>query len=65
MIFRAESELLPLQNYDYSGGYTLNLLVNIGGTWKDANEAFVNIGGTWKAVEAAFVNIGGTWRELG
>ena len=44
---------------------SLNLPVNIGGTWKDANEAFVNIGGTWKAVEAAFVNIGGTWRELG
>ena len=48
-----------------SGGYALNLPVNIGGAWKDANEAFVNIGGTWKAVEAAFVNIGGTWKELG
>lgn len=44
---------------------SLNLPVNIGGTWKEANEAFVNIGGTWKAVEAAFVNIGGTWKELG
>ena len=44
---------------------SLNLPVNIGGTWKNANEAFVNIGGTWKAVEAAFVNIGGTWKELG
>ena len=44
---------------------SLNLPVNIGGTWKDANEAFVNIGGTWKTVEAAFVNIGGTWKELG
>ena len=44
---------------------SLNLLVNIGGAWKDANEAFVNIGGTWKTVEAAFVNIGGTWKELG
>ena len=44
---------------------SLNLPVNIGGAWKDANEAFVNIGGTWKAVEAAFVNIGGTWKELG
>lgn len=48
-----------------SGGYALNLPVNIGGTWKEANEVFVNIGGTWKAVEAAFVNIGGTWKELG
>ena len=48
-----------------SGGYALDLPVNIGGTWKDANEAFVNIGGTWKAVETAFVNIGGTWKELG
>lgn len=44
---------------------SLNLPVNIGGTWKDANEAFVNIGGTWKTVEAAFVNIGGIWKELG
>ena len=48
-----------------SGGYALNLPVNIGGTWKNANEVFVNIGGTWKTVEAAFVNIGGTWKELG
>ena len=44
---------------------SLNLRVNIGGAWKDANEAFVNIGGTWKTVEAAFVNIDGTWKELG
>lgn len=44
---------------------SLNLPVNIGGTWKEANEAFVNIGGTWKAVEDAFVNIDGTWKELG
>ena len=43
----------------------LNLPVNIGGTWKNANEVFVNIGGTWKTVESAFVNIGGTWKELG
>lgn len=48
-----------------AGPSSLNLPVNIGGTWKDANEAFVNIGGTWKTVEAAFVNIGGTWKELG
>ena len=48
-----------------AGPNSLNLPVNIGGTWKDANEAFVNIGGTWKAVEAAFVNIDGTWKELG
>ena len=34
-----------------SGGYALNLPVNIGGIWK--------------VVEAAFVNIGGTWKELG
>lgn len=48
-----------------AGPNSLDLPVNIGGTWKDANEAFVNIGGTWKTVEAAFVNIGGTWKELG
>ena len=44
---------------------SLNIPVNIGGTWKDANEVYVNIGGVWKTVEAAFVNIGGTWKELG
>lgn len=44
---------------------SLNLPVNIGGAWKDANEVYVNIGGTWKTVEAAFVNIDGTWKELG
>ena len=48
-----------------AGPSSLNLPVNIGGTWKDANEVFVNIGGTWKTVEAAFINIGGTWKELG
>lgn len=48
-----------------TGTSSLNLPVNIGGTWKDANEVFVNIGGTWKTVEAAFVNIDGTWKELG
>ena len=48
-----------------AGASSLNLPVNIGGTWKDANEAFVNIGGTWKTVKDAFVNIGGTWKELG
>ena len=47
-----------------AGPISLNLPVNIGGTWKDANEVFVNIGGTWKTVEAAFVNIDGTWKEL-
>ena len=47
-----------------AGPSSLNLPVNIGGTWKDANEAFVNVGGTWKTVEAAFVNIDGTWKEL-
>ena len=44
---------------------SLNLPVNIGGAWKDANETYVNIGGSWKTVEAAYVNIGGTWKELG
>lgn len=48
-----------------AGPSSLNLPVNIGGTWKDANEVFVNIGGTWKTAEAAFVDIGETWKELG
>ena len=47
-----------------AGPSSLNLPVNIGGNWKDANEAFVNIGGTWKTAKAVFVNIDGTWKEL-
>ena len=48
-----------------AGPNSLNLPVNIGGTWKDANKAFVNIGGTWKTVKDAFINIGGAWKTLG
>lgn len=44
---------------------SLNIPVNIGGSWKDSEAVYVNIGGVWKEVEAAFVNIGGTWKELG
>ena len=44
---------------------SLNIPVNIGGTWKDSESVYVNIGGAWKEVEAAFVNINGTWKELG
>lgn len=44
---------------------SLNMPVNIGGTWKDSEAVYVNIGGVWKEVEAAFVNINGTWKELG
>lgn len=43
---------------------SLNMPVNIGGTWKDMDSAYVNIGGTWKTVDSAYVNIGGTWKEL-
>lgn len=43
---------------------SLNIPVNIGGTWKDMDSAYVNIGGAWKSVEAAYVNVGGTWKEL-
>lgn len=44
---------------------SLNIPVNIGGTWKDSEAVYVNIGGAWKEVEAVFVNINGTWKELG
>lgn len=52
----------------FSGGQiitTLNMPVNIGGSWKDSDSIHVNIGGTWKEVEAAYVNIDGAWKELG
>ena len=42
---------------------SLSMPVNIGGSWKDCNEAYVNIGGEWKAVEAVYVNINGAWKE--
>lgn len=44
---------------------SLNLPVNIDGSWKDSDSIYVNIDGVWKNVEAAFVNIDGTWKELG
>lgn len=42
---------------------SINLPVNIGGTWKDGSEVYVNIGGAWKSAEAVYVNIGGTWKS--
>lgn len=42
---------------------SLSMPVNVGGTWKDCDEAYVNIGGEWKAVEAVYVNVDGTWKE--
>ncbi len=43
---------------------SVNMPVNIGGSWKNSEAIYVNIGGSWKEVEAAYVNIGGTWKEL-
>ena len=43
---------------------SLNMPVNIGGTWKDASEIYVNISGIWKAVEASYVKVGEIWKEL-
>lgn len=42
---------------------SLNMPVNIGGSWKDATSIYVNIGGAWKTGEAVYVNIGGTWKQ--
>ena len=42
---------------------SVNIPVNIGGTWKNGSEISVNIGGTWKTVESIHVNIGGTWKQ--
>lgn len=44
---------------------SVNIPVNIGGSWKDSEAIYVNIGGAWKEVEAAYVNINGTWKEIG
>lgn len=44
---------------------TLNIPVNVGGSWKDSDSVYVNIDGAWKEIEAAYVNIDDTWKELG
>lgn len=44
---------------------SLNLPVNIDGSWKDSDSIYVNIDGVWKNVEAAYVNIDDMWEELG
>lgn len=43
---------------------SLNIPVNIGGSWKSGDVISINIGGTWKQGESAYVNINGTWKEL-
>ena len=44
---------------------SLNLPVNIDGSWKDSDSIYINIDRVWKNVEATYVNIDGTWKELG
>ena len=42
---------------------SINMPVNIGGTWKNGSEVYANIGGTWKTAQAIYVNINGTWKQ--
>lgn len=42
---------------------TIDMPVNIGGTWKTGDSVYVNIGGTWKTADALYVNIGGVWKS--
>ena len=44
---------------------SVDMPVNVGGTWKTGNEVYVNVGGVWKPADAIYVNVNGTWKECG
>ena len=41
---------------------TVNVNVNVSGTWKPSLP-YVNVNGTWKEVVGVYVNVNGTWKE--
>lgn len=41
---------------------TVNVNVNVSGTWKPS-VPYVNVNGTWKEVVGVYVNVNGTWKE--
>lgn len=42
---------------------SINMPVNIGGTWRNGSQVYANIGGIWKTVEAVYANINGIWKQ--
>lgn len=44
---------------------SINMSVNIGGSWKNSEAVYVNIGGVWRQAEAVYVNINDVWKESG
>lgn len=42
---------------------SINMPVNISGTWKNGSEVYVNIGGTWRTAESIHVKIGSEWKQ--
>lgn len=48
--------------FTYEKLVTVNVNVNVSGTWKPS-VPYVNVNGTWKEVEGVYVNVNGTWKE--
>lgn len=48
--------------FTYKELVTVNVNVNVGGSWKPSLP-YVNVNGTWKEVVGVYVNVNGTWKE--
>lgn len=43
-------------------GATLDVWVNINGTWKNPSNMYVNVNGEWKSISSLNVNVSGSWK---
>jgi len=43
---------------------SLNMKINISGSWRDAEEIKIDIGGSWRTVTKVQINIGNVWRTI-
>lgn len=59
---RGGSSNAKYTTFTYEKLVTVNVNVNVGGTWKPS-VPYVNVGGTWKEVVGVYVNVNGTWKE--
>jgi hypothetical protein len=44
-------------------GATEDTQINVGGVWKDIDNAEVNVSGTWKDVNCIWTNVAGVWKR--
>jgi len=42
---------------------TINVHVNVGGTYKLVDAAYANVDGVWKPIQSIYVNSGGVWKN--